>query len=133
MGLFWGPFGATLGSLWIYDGDLRSLWDHCGIIVESLWVYERTFSKNTHSPTSFNDFIKSMSGFGIDLGLLWDFFWHMRVTLGSFWVTLGSLWAYRRRIAGMMCVVAGLMVSWSGPNGSAPTDLIRRGLWPPGV
>ena len=46
-------FGATLGSLWVYDGDLKSLWDHCGIIVESLWVYEDTFSKNLHFPHIF--------------------------------------------------------------------------------
>ena len=30
---------------------------------------------------------------------------------------MGSLWAYRGRVAGTMCVVAGLMVSWSIPNG----------------
>ena len=80
--------GATLGPLWVCDGDFRSLWDHCGIIVESLWVYEDTFSKNTHFPN-----IKGMGEFGIDLGLHCDFFWHMRVTLDPFWghfgITLG--------------------------------------------
>ena len=92
-GSLWDHFGATLGSLWVYDGDLRSLWDHCGIIVESLWVYEDTFQKTLIFPTYFNDFIKGMSEFGIDLGLLWDVLWHTRVTLGPFWghfgVTLG--------------------------------------------
>ena len=43
--------------------------------------------------TDFNDFIKLSGGFGVDLGVLWDVFWHMRVTLGPFWdhfgVTLG--------------------------------------------
>ena len=91
LGPLWGHFGGTLGSLWIYDGDLRSLWDHCGIIVESLWVYEGTFSKTLISRTYFNDFIKGMSEFGIDLGLLWDVFWHMRVTLGSFWGNFGVI------------------------------------------
>ena len=32
-------------------------------------------------------------------------------------VTLGSLWAYRRRMACMMCIVAGLMLSLFDPNG----------------
>ena len=83
--------GATRGPLRVYDGDFRSPWDHCGMIVDSLWVYEGTFSKTLISRTYFNDFIKGMSEFGIDLGLLWDFFWHMRVTLDPF---LGSLWGH---------------------------------------
>ena len=45
----------------------------------------------------------------------------MKVTLGALWlhfgVTLEPLWAYRRRMAGMMGVVASLMVSLSAPNG----------------
>ena len=53
LGSLWGHFGVTLGSLWVYDGDLRSLWDHSGTIVESLWVYEDTVSKNTHFPYIF--------------------------------------------------------------------------------
>ena len=60
------------------------------MIVDSLWVYEGTFSKTIISRTYFNDFIKGMSEFGIDLGLLWDVFWHMRVTLGPFWGYFGS-------------------------------------------
>ena len=37
----------------VYEGDFGSLWDHFGIIVESLWVYEAPFSKNNHFPYSF--------------------------------------------------------------------------------
>ena len=36
---------------------------------------------------------------------------------GDFDVILGPLWAYKRRMAGMMRVVAGLMVSLSAPRG----------------
>ena len=32
-------------------------------------------------------------------------------------VNLGPLWAYRRRMAGTTCAVAGLMVSLSAPSG----------------
>ena len=54
---FWGQIGVTWGSV----GDFGSFWsleDHFEIIVESLWVSEGPFSKNTHSPTYFNHFIK---------------------------------------------------------------------------
>ena len=51
------------------------------------------FQKTLIFPTYFNDFIKLWNEFGVDLGLLWDVFWHMRVTLGPFlchfWVTWG--------------------------------------------
>ena len=51
------------------------------------------FQKTIISPTGFNDFIKLWGEFGVDLGLLWDVFWHMSVTVGPFWghfgVTLG--------------------------------------------
>ena len=56
LGLRCGYFGVvlrTLGSLWAYGADFRSLWDHVGIIVESLWVYEGPFAKNTHFPNRF--------------------------------------------------------------------------------
>ena len=80
------------------------------------------FQKTLIFPTDFNDFIKLWGEFGVDLGLLWDVFWHMRATWGTlllhFGVTLGPLWAYGRRMAGMMCIFAGLMVSLSAPNGS---------------
>ena len=36
---------------------------------------------------------------------------------GDFWVILGALWAYKRRMAGMMHVVASLMVPLSAPIG----------------
>ena len=36
---------------------------------------------------------------------------------GDFGVILGALWAYKRRIAGMMRVVVGLMVPLSAPRG----------------
>ena len=76
-------------------------------------------------PTDFDDFIKLLDEISVDLRLLWDHVWHMKVTLshfGSLWVhlgvNLGPLWAYRGRMACMMCIVAGLIVSWSDPNGS---------------
>ena len=64
---------------------------------------------------------------GVRLESLWGHrgttFWHMKVTLGALWlhfeVTLEPLWAYRRRMAGMMGVVASLMVSLSAPIGPA--------------
>ena len=51
-----------------------------------------------------------MGRFGVALGSLLAY-------EGEFGSTLGQLWAYRRRMAGMMCVVAGLMVSLSAPRG----------------
>ena len=73
-------------------------------------------------PTYCNDFIELFGGLWVDLRLLWDRFWHMKVNLGPLWShfggTLGALWAYRRRMACMMCIVAGLMVSVFVPNGS---------------
>ena len=79
---FEGGFGSILGSLWehlrhmgvtlgslrcyfginfrlvgVSVGDFESLDGHFAMIVESLWVYEGPFSKNTHSHTDFNDFI----------------------------------------------------------------------------
>ena len=77
MGSLWGHFGATLGPLWVYGGDFGSLWDHYVMIVEALWVYEGPFSKNIHFPYDFNDFIKLWGEFGVDLGWLWDVFWHI--------------------------------------------------------
>ena len=71
------------------------------------------FPKTFIFRTDFNDFIKLWGELGVDLGLLWDVFWHMRVTLGPFWghfgVILGSLWAYRRRMASMMHICSGLV------------------------
>ena len=46
----WGHFGGTLGSLWVYSNGSVSLYDHFGVIVESLWMCEGRFSKNIHFP-----------------------------------------------------------------------------------
>ena len=43
-------FGISLGSVWVSVGDFGSLDGHFAMIVESLWVYEGPFSKNTHFP-----------------------------------------------------------------------------------
>ena len=52
------------------------------MIVESPWVKEVRFQKTFIFPTDFNDFIKLLDEMLVDLGLLWDHFWHMKVTLG---------------------------------------------------
>ena len=58
LGLLWAYFGISLGSVWVSVGDFGSLDGRFAMIVESLWVYEGRFSKNTHIfPTDFNDFI----------------------------------------------------------------------------
>ena len=54
--------------------------------------------------------------FGIILEKLWGHF-GIGLAYGGFDVILGPLWAYKRRMAGMMHVVAGLMVSLSAPRG----------------
>ena len=38
LGSLWSRSGATWGPFWVHDGDFNSLWDHYGMIVESLWV-----------------------------------------------------------------------------------------------
>ena len=75
---------------------------------------------------------------GVRLESLWGHrgttFWHMKVTLGALWlhfgVTLEPLWAYGRRMAGMMGVVASLMVPLSAPIGliSSKYTFCRRFL-----
>ena len=63
-------------SVWVFVGDFASLDGHFAIIVESLCVYERPFSKNTRFPqTNLYDFIKLLVE-------LW-------ITLGHFGVTFG--------------------------------------------
>ena len=42
------------------------------------------FQKIFIFPIDFNDFIKHWGSFGFALGLLWDNFWHMKVTFGAF-------------------------------------------------
>ena len=50
MGPVWVQFGVSLGSVWVSVGDFASLDGHFAIIVESLWVYEGPFLKNTRFP-----------------------------------------------------------------------------------
>ena len=50
LALFWGQFGFSLGLVWVSVGDFGSFDGHFTIIVESLWVYESPFSKNTYFP-----------------------------------------------------------------------------------
>ena len=49
----WGHFGSTLGQLLVYSSASVQLYDHFGIIVESLWLFEGRFSINTHFPKRF--------------------------------------------------------------------------------
>ena len=44
---------VTSGPLLVYEGDSGRLWDHLGIIVESVSMNETSFSKNTHSSVRF--------------------------------------------------------------------------------
>ena len=76
---------------------------------------------------------------GVRLESLWGHrgttSWHMKVTLGALWlhfgVTLEQFWAHRRRMAGIMGVVASLMVSLSAPGGSInrKIHILRRILF----
>ena len=50
LGLLWGYFGVSLGSVWVSMGDFVSLDDYVAMVVESLWVYEGLVSKNIHFP-----------------------------------------------------------------------------------
>ena len=79
-----------MGSVWVSVGDFGSLDGHFAIIVESLWVYESHLSKTLIFPTYFHDFIKLFGGLWVDLGLLWDRFWHMKVNLGPLWGHFGA-------------------------------------------
>ncbi len=53
LGSLWRYFGISLGSVWVSVGDFGSLDSRFAMIVESLWVYEGSFSKNTHFPNRF--------------------------------------------------------------------------------
>ena len=46
-------FRVTFGSLSVYEGDSGRLWDHLGMIVESVSMNETSFSKNTHFSNGF--------------------------------------------------------------------------------
>ena len=48
LGPLWDHFGVSLGSVWVSVGDFGSVDGYFAMIVESLWVYEGPFSKNTH-------------------------------------------------------------------------------------
>ena len=50
------PCWVTLGSLWPYEGDFGTLWNHFAITLESLWVCQSPFSKNNHFPNRFELF-----------------------------------------------------------------------------
>ena len=89
-GALWGQVRVSLGSVWVSVGDFGSLDGHFAIIVDSPLVYEGPLSKNIHFPTYFNDFIKLFGGLWVDLGLLWDRFWHMKVNLGPLWGHFGA-------------------------------------------
>ena len=62
----------------------QSLWSHFGYM-------KVRFQKTLIFRTDCTDFIKLWGGLGVDLGLLWDVFWHMRVTLGPFWGHFGHI------------------------------------------
>ena len=63
---------------------LESLWNHFG--------YMRVRFQKAHIfPIDFNDFIKLWGELGVDLGLLWGHFWHMKVTLGPLWGHFGHI------------------------------------------
>ena len=68
------------------------LWDQYAMIVDHFGYMKVRFQKTFIFPADFNDLIKLWSGLGVDLGLLWDVFWHMRVTLGPFLCHFGVTW-----------------------------------------
>ena len=68
---FWGHFGATFASLWVYSGDFGLLSDCFGIIVESLGYIKADFKKTFIFTIDLNDFIKKWllwGRFGVTLG-----------------------------------------------------------------
>ena len=90
-----GRFGVTLVPLWGHFGYMVVTLCHFGITMGSLWSHfgymKVHFQKTLISPTDFNDFIKLWCELEVDLGLLLDLFWHMRVTLGPFWGHFGVI------------------------------------------
>ena len=72
---FWGQFGYLWVTMRHLMVTLQSLWSHFG--------YTKVrFQKTLIFRADFNDFIKLIGEMLVDLGLLWDHFWHMKVTLG---------------------------------------------------
>ena len=53
LGSLWDYLGISLGSVWVSVGDFGSLDGRFAMIVESLWVCEGAFSKNTPFPYGF--------------------------------------------------------------------------------
>ena len=53
LGPCWGHFGISLGSVWVSMGDFGSVVGDSAMIVESVWVCEGPFSKNTHFSNRF--------------------------------------------------------------------------------
>ena len=82
LGSLWDQFGVSLGSVWVSVGDFAAHDGHFAIIVESLRYIKVRFQKTFIFHTYSNDFIKPLGVIWVDLGLLWDHFWHIRVTLG---------------------------------------------------
>ena len=79
----WGYFGYMVLALVHFEITMGSLWIHLGYMKV---LFQKTFI----SPTYFNDFIKMFGGLWVDLGLLWDRFWHMKVNLGPLWGHFGA-------------------------------------------
>ena len=108
------------------------------------------FSKNIHFPLDFHGFMQLWGELVATLlalgGPLWGYLGYMRVTLGHFWASFGP---YRRRMAGVMCLGAGLVglkakmctpfepeaksrrawVRQPGKQGSEPDPPPRRLVW----
>ena len=90
----WSHFWVTLGSVW---GQCCCLWvtlRHLMVTLQSLWSHfgytKVRFQKTFIFHTDFNDFINLLGEIWVDLGLLWDHFWHMEVTLGPLWGHFGA-------------------------------------------
>ena len=57
---------------------------HLMVTLQSLWIH---FG---YMKVLFDDFIKLFGGLWVDLGLIWDRFWHMKVNLGPLWGHFGA-------------------------------------------
>ena len=93
-GSVWGQVGVRFGSVW---GEFGYRWvalGHLMVTLQSLWIhsgYMKVIFQKTHIfHTYLNDFIKLFGGLWVDLGLIWDRFWHMKVYLGPLWGHFGG-------------------------------------------
>ena len=79
-------FGVTLESLWGQFGYLWVTWGHLMVTSQSLWSHfgciKVRFQKTLIFPTDLDGFIKLVGEVWVGLGLLWDHFWRMKMTLG---------------------------------------------------